>query len=202
MTNQFRSVRRFWYLTIPALAFGLHQSLAGPQDPAAKAKDDSKPKAQYIGAESCKLCHSRKSVGGQFKIWKEEKHSKAFESLASPEAKELGTKMGVSDPQKDERCLKCHVTGHGLPADAFAKTYKSEEGITCEACHGPASLYVEEANHTGEAAKSDKFGLLHPDEKTCVKCHNKDAPNYKEFHYDKSLEKIKHPVPKDKKAGK
>ena len=196
MTAALRLVRRFWYLPVLALLIGLRPSLAGAQDPS--AKDASKAKPQYIGAEACKLCHSRKSVGSQFKIWKEEKHAKAFETLGSAKAKEQAAKLGIADPQKEEKCLKCHVTGQGQSPEAFAKTFKAEEGITCEACHGPASLYVEEANHTHEAAKSDKFGLLHPDEKTCLKCHNKESPNYKEFNYKEFLEKIKHPLPKDK----
>jgi hypothetical protein len=188
MTQRLR--RGLTWLALPAsvLALGLARS---PQEPAKEA-----PKPQYLGAEACKLCHTRKTVGGQFKIWKEEKHAKAFEVLATPQAKEVGAKQGVADPQKDPKCLKCHVTGFGLPEERYAKTYKASEGITCEACHGAAGLYVDEEKHTKENAKSDKFGLVHPDEKTCRTCHNPESPSYKEFDYQKFFDQIKHPVPK------
>ena len=39
-------------------------------------------------------------------------------------------------------------------------------------------------------------GLLIPDESTCVKCHNSEAPTFKGFDFKEKWEKIKHPTPK------
>src|SRR5215470_5559990 len=124
MRVRFRRGLAWSVIPVSLLALGL-----APRIPQEQPKEA--PKAQFIGAEACKLCHSRKTVGGQFKIWKEEKHAKAFDVLASPQAKEVGAKQGVTDPQKDPKCLKCHVTGYGLPEERYAKTYKASEGITC-----------------------------------------------------------------------
>jgi hypothetical protein len=42
---------------------------------------------KYIGAAKCKMCHNKKEKGSQYDIWKSKPHAKAFETLATPEAK-------------------------------------------------------------------------------------------------------------------
>jgi hypothetical protein len=44
-----------------------------------------------------------------------------------------------------------------------------------------------------------KAGLVIPDEKTCVKCHNSESPLFKSFVYKDMWAKIAHPVPKEAK---
>ena len=42
---------------------------------------------KYVGAGKCKNCHRSSKAGGQFGSWQKSKHAKAFETLASDEAK-------------------------------------------------------------------------------------------------------------------
>ena len=76
--------------------------------------------------------------------WSESGHAKAFEVLASDRAKEVAKEKGIEDPQKADACLKCHVTGHGKPAEEFASGFKAEMGVQCESCHGPGDQHMKD----------------------------------------------------------
>lgn len=158
-------------------------------------------KAQYIGVEACGKCHKRDSTGNQLAKWRETRHANAFATLASPKALEVAEERGIDDPQKDERCVRCHVTAYGVDPSLIAPVAEgkrglvAEDGVQCESCHGPGSLYkkrkIMKSRETAVAA-----GLLIPDEKTCTACHNKDSPMYKEFDFEEMKKKIIHPNPK------
>ncbi|RMD91102.1 MAG: cytochrome C554 [Calditrichaeota bacterium] len=156
----------------------------------------------YVGVKGCKACHLTKKSGAQFKIWKKSPHAKAYETLATPKAKEIAKKYDIDDPQKSEKCLKCHVTAFGVDEKIRGKKLTLAEGVSCEACHGPGSGYktkkVMQAIWEGKVDGA-KYGLIKPDEKVCVRCHNEESPTFKSFDFEKMKEKIAHPVPKKKK---
>ncbi len=160
---------------------------------------DSQPK--YIGVKNCKMCHISKKSGEAYNIWAASAHAKAYQTLATPEAKEIAKKNDIEDPQKSEKCLKCHVTGYGQPAADFEKSYSMEEGVTCEACHGPGSEYnsikVMKQITAGEVDGA-KFGLVIPDAALCKKCHNEESPTFKGFDFEKFATQIAHPIPGEK----
>ena len=74
-----------------------------------------------------------------------------------------------------------------------------EEGVSCEACHGPGSAYktnaVMKALYAGTQKGAD-VGLVDPKKELCVKCHNPESPTYKPFKFEEAVKKIAHPVPK------
>lgn len=155
---------------------------------------------KYEGANQCKMCHNSPKKGAQFTKWSETAHSKAYVNLASPEAKKIAKEKGIEDPQKSDACLKCHVTGHGQPADNFGPKFKAEEeGVGCEACHGAGSEYkkmkVMKDVYAG-TVKGATVGLIKPSEKVCVTCHNSESSNYKEFKFAEFKAKIDHSMPK------
>ena len=117
----------------------------------------------YVGVEKCRICHNK-----QYKVWESSKHAKAFNAL-NP------------DEQKQDKCLKCHTTGH----EAKFK------GVQCEACHGPGSGY-KTIPIMKDRAKAIAAGLVIPSEETCKKCHNANSPNFKGFDFKSQWEKIKH----------
>ena len=165
------------------------------------AAEEGKPVAQYIGAEACGKCHKRDSTGNQLGKWQEGKHSKAFATLASPEAMKIAKEKGIADPQKDAKCVKCHVTAHGadpslIETPAEGKTgFQMADGVQCEACHGPGSLY-KSRKIMKVRADAVAAGLVIPDEKTCTGCHNDESPTYKGFVFAEMAKKIAHPNPK------
>ena len=166
-----------------------------------KAEEAAAEKAAYIGVEACGKCHKRASTGDQLGKWQSAGHSKAYVTLASPEAAKIAKERGIADAQKDGKCLKCHVTAHGVdpaliePAPEGKKGFVVADGVQCEACHGPGSLYQSRSTMKSREA-SVAAGLMIPNEKTCIKCHNKESPTFKGFNYEEMVKKISHPNPK------
>ena len=169
--------------------------------------------AKYVGAEKCKNCHSSAKKGDQYGVWKKMKHALAYESLATDKAKESGKAKGVTDPQNDAKCLKCHVTAYSEPADKKDAKFDPKQGIQCESCHGPGGNHVKarlaaaaseeggDAFGGGEAARIKlPAGEINasPDAKVCQGCHNTESPNYKEFKFEDFKKLTAHPDPRKK----
>lgn len=154
---------------------------------------------QYIGSDKCKMCHLAKAKGEAYTIWKASKHAQAFATLAGEESKAIAKKLGIDDPQKSPKCLKCHVTAYAAPATAKAATYKQEDGVGCETCHGAGSLYKDmKVMKALQAGKQDAkaVGYTKGDKTKCVSCHNSESPTFKAFKVDEMFKKIAHAVPK------
>ena len=126
----------------------------------------------YVGAQKCKICHQ-----DEYKVWSNEKHSKAWDALKPEE-------------QKKAECVKCHTTGGA-----------ANPNVQCEACHGPGSEYSKpiimnkakwQADPAGQLKLAMQAGLIKPDEKVCTSCHNKQSPNFKPFNFEEYKAKIKH----------
>jgi predicted CXXCH cytochrome family protein len=128
--------------------------------------------ARYLGyKDGCKSCHFK-----EWKSWKDTKMAQAFEVLkpgVSVEAKEKRKFDPQRDYSEDPNCLPCHTTGYGLPGGyqiprnaryKVRKAAEQTEGGTCEACHGPGSLHVENRGRkTGD--------ILIPETEICLACH-------------------------------
>jgi hypothetical protein len=170
--------------------------------------------AKYVGADKCKNCHSSAKKGDQYGKWKQAKHATAYATLATDKAKESGKAKGVTDPQNDPKCLKCHVTAYSEAAGMKDDKFDPKLGVQCESCHGPGGNHVKArlaaaANEEGgdvfggggeEAPVKVPAGEINPkpDAKVCTTCHNPESPNYKEFKYDEFVKKIAHPDPRKK----
>jgi hypothetical protein len=80
----------------------------------------------YVGSETCKLCHS-----GTHNKWSATRHAGAFDTL-----KQI-------NQHTNGYCLVCHTVGFGQ-----ANGYKDEamtpqfKGVQCENCHGPGGGHV------------------------------------------------------------
>jgi hypothetical protein len=151
--------------------------------------------ATYVGVATCKMCHKGEAKGKQFEIWEGSAHAGAYTALASEKAKEAGAKLGIDDPQKSDKCLKCHTTAFGVDAAMLGPKFVKEEGVQCEACHGPGSNY-KSMSIMKDKSLAIKNGLILPDEKVCVTCHNDQSPTFKGFDYATYFAKIAHPIPK------
>ena len=148
----------------------------------------------FVGAAKCAICHKKPEQGEQYLIWQGSKHAKAYETLGTPEAKAQGAARGVEDPQTSGQCLKCHSTAYGFTEAVVAGTLPAEEGVSCESCHGPGKDYMKKSVMEDQEA-AVAAGLIVPNEETCKKCHNSEAPTFKGFNFSEYWEKIKHPVP-------
>ena len=154
---------------------------------------------KYVGVQKCKMCHKTAKSGDQYDKWQQSKHAKAYETLATAEAKAVAKKIGLAgDPQQAKECLVCHTTAFDAPVDQKMETLTLTEGVSCEACHGPGSGYksmkVMKAIYAG-TDKGEAYGLIAPTKEVCVTCHNTKSPTFKEFDFDKAIKIIAHPVP-------
>ena len=155
---------------------------------------------QFIGVIKCKMCHKKEKKGFQYEIWVKSAHSKAYDVLAAPEAKELAEKNGIIDPQKDSKCLKCHTTGHDAPPELKGEKYDITEGVGCESCHGAGGDYYRSKvmkGITNGSIDPQSVGLTIPNEDTCKECHNANdiMPIKENFNFKKMWAKIAHPIP-------
>ena len=160
---------------------------------------------QYIGAAKCKSCHAAEHSGDQHGSWLATPHAKAFERLATPEAKAIAKERGIEDPQKDESCVKCHVTAFGLPAEQVKRGFDTKLGVQCETCHGPGDAHVKA--RMAAAAKNESGGaipageiVLTPVQATCRGCHQAESPTFQRFCYYEFLDKVRHPNKKLRSA--
>ncbi len=187
-------VRSLWLVASVVAAAGLFGSLSSTE-PSAQAEE---PAPAHVGAESCKKCHFKQQAS-----WKKTGMAKTFESLKPDAAAEKKTAGGLdpkADYTKDPKCLKCHTTGYGsatgypAPAAAGAACTPAEEeraklnaGVTCEACHGPGSLYgpYKKDHPNFKFEEIAKLGAVMPTAETCMPCHVKECPTMpKDYTFD------------------
>jgi Cytochrome c554 and c-prime len=157
----------------------------------------------YVGVAKCATCHKTAAQGEQLAKWQTTDHAKAYATLAGAKAKELAKAKGIDDPQKAPECLKCHVTGYGADPKLLGEKYLASDGVGCESCHGAGGDYYKKTTMEAIMAGTTdaaSVGLVKPDKAACEKCHNKESPSFQGFDFDKMVEKIKHPLPADRKA--
>ncbi len=162
------------------------------------------PHAEYVGAESCKTCHTF-----AYSVWSKTKHAHAMESLSKGrEGQEAVWVSRVFDPE----CLCCHTTGwDSQRARRTSSGFLSMEqtphlaGQQCENCHGPGSRHIEleKAVKGGgqvspdvlDGRKSMQLTLTRARSTVCNQCH--DLDNSPHFDFDKYWPKVNHSGRKD-----
>lgn len=148
---------------------------------------------KYIGAAKCKMCHLKPAKGDQYNKWLEGPHANAMKSLSSEKSKEIAKAKGIADPTTDASCIKCHSTVGHIDAKLIAGINISE-GVSCESCHGPGSMYKGASIMKNRELAMQK-GLIIPTEEVCKTCHNKESPTYVPFVFADKAAKIAHPDP-------
>jgi len=151
------------------------------------------PDHRYVGSQVCAKCHLAEDAGGQSVRWMQSPHARAYWELKTDWARFLASVrdeyQDIEDPSAEWRCLKCHVAGAQDQDAGPAPTFRQEEGVGCEACHGPGSAYVDPAIMADRKAFLAHGGQI-PDETTCRTCHEDDR-----FQYEERLLEVAHPRP-------
>jgi hypothetical protein len=149
------------------------------------------PEYRYVGAQACRECHLPREAGGQSVHWMQSAHARAYWELKTDWARFLASirdeYRDIEDPSAEWRCLKCHVTGAQDRAARPAESFRPEEGVGCEACHGPGSAYTDPAIMADREAFLAHGGRI-PDEATCRTCHEDGR-----FDFEERLPRVVHP---------
>lgn len=178
-------IRLIAILTILIFLFAVICSFAAEE----KRKETSKFK--YVGLAACKACHSNAKVGGdEYLKFEKDPHRNAYKTLLSEQSKKIAKDKGIDDPTKSEKCMRCHTTAWNLK-DQHGEKFNYEDGVTCEACHGPGEKY-KAMQIMKDRNKALENGLIVPDEKLCKTCHNPESPTYKPFDFATKWKLIKH----------
>lgn len=115
----------------------------------------------YVGAESCAKCH--KDI---YDRWSKTRHAHALATLAKT-AKE-------NDPE----CFRCHTTGY-TDSGGYLNQKETPQlaDVRCEACHGPASMHLD----------NSRIRLKKPSVAVCQVCHTTARSRPLDFPNDKKL---------------
>jgi hypothetical protein len=182
-------------ISAPLLVLALGVFLLGVLGPEAVASGDT---YTYMGVKKCKMCHKKAKTGDQYGLWMQRKHSKAYETLATEAAIADAKKQGIENPQEAGECLKCHATAYAVMDDLANQKITMEEGVSCEACHGPGSGYWKTKTMKGlydGSIEPESVGLWVITEETCTTCHTAEGNSfYVEFDYEEAMKKVAHPV--------
>jgi hypothetical protein len=163
--------------------------------------------AKLISVKKCAMCHKKADKGDQYGKWLSLGHAKAYEMLASEEAKAVAAKLGIDDPQASGQCLKCHSTAYFFTETRQTEEIALENGVSCQSCHGPGADYKKKSIMQSREA-SIAGGMVYPaQEKSCTLCHNESGPTWDPNRYTtasgektgfdvtQAYEKIKHERP-------
>jgi YVTN family beta-propeller protein len=155
----------------------------------------------YIGVQGCSKCHTEAASGHQLGIWGMSAHARAYATLALPESQRIAAVSGIpEEPQKAKMCLGCHATAADAEDWELTETFHFQDGVQCEACHGPGSEYATK-KIMSDRKQAMANGLIMPDPGThCLICHRpkgsheavlKSTP----FEFKAAWQKIAHPSP-------
>ena len=139
------------------------------------------PEGDTVGFQACTTCHE-----DPHSQWAQGPHAKAMATLATDAAK-------AKDPPAatDPDCVRCHATAkQGGPPPTDLAGYRTDEGVGCEACHGPGEAHVK-----AEGGKDNIEGLGEDCpvcvlDAVCTRCHTKQWDP--KWNLDAKLPTIKH----------
>ncbi|MBZ0290711.1 MAG: hypothetical protein K8I30_24005 [Anaerolineae bacterium] len=89
------------------------------------------------------------------------------------EAMALGDTWPSEGYDWEQNCAFCHTTGFDVERERW-----DDDGVMCEACHGPASNHVEAADDAGRRPNEEELLAIRsaiyttPDSQVCGQCHS------------------------------
>ncbi len=121
------------------------------------------PDGKHVGAAACAPCHAAEHAA-----WAASPHATAMRTLSTEAAR-----AHVPEPETTVACVSCHATADasGPPPTALT-SYRVDEGVGCESCHGPGEAHV--------AAGGGRDNIVHLGENcpvcvleaVCTRCHD------------------------------
>jgi hypothetical protein len=143
-------------ITISMLMIAVVATAQQPPTPA--AQQTAAVPGQYVGVASCANsgCHgstqplnSTRILQNEYYTWlSSDRHAQAYNVLFSDRSARVARNMRLKGKAYQETvCLDCHTTN--VPARLVSGKVDPEDGVQCEACHGPASGWRAEHTQAG-----------------------------------------------------
>jgi len=110
-------------------------------------------KAIYMGSGKCMRCHTGLTAP-HVERWKRVKFQSFNVIKEAPD-------FVKGDETYRQKCYECHTTGYNKETGTY-----EEEGITCEACHGPGEVYAFFMDR-GKATEGQKIAKITPAYNKC-----------------------------------
>ncbi len=143
-----------------------------------------KAPGQSIGTVNCttSTCHGAITpwegsnvLQNEYTTWSRlDKHARAFGVLYNDRSKKIAQRLALKQPAYESKiCLDCHA--HNPPTSQRGGRFAISDGVSCEACHGPAGKWVQ--THTGASHADNIANGLYPTNqpveqaKLCLSCH-------------------------------
>lgn len=146
------------------------------------------PPGQYMGPATCAAssCHGSPAplentgiLQNEYDSWLHApapSHVKAYEVLLNPTSRRIVRNMGIRTPaERTKLCLDCHTTN--IPANLQSNAIELTDGVSCEACHGPASGWIaQHVQRDWTHAQSVEAGMTDVRNvpvraRLCMSCH-------------------------------
>jgi hypothetical protein len=151
--------------------------------------------ATHLGVASCAsyTCHgqARPATAGskaasailrtEYVIWStHDPHARAHAALASPRGQRIAQRLGLGDAREAAECLTCHTDE--VPKARQGVTFRRDDGIGCEACHGGAQPWLATHDDSPAVTHADNVAagmraLELPSVRAtlCLACHVGDS---------------------------
>ena len=139
----------------------------------------------HLGVASCasSVCHGKltKQAGenvwlNEFRMWStEDRHARAYKTLSSNKSKLIAQKLGLKSAQSADICLDCHTDN--VSTSLRDPKFQITDGVSCEACHGGAELWLESHTEPGVTHANNLMRGMYPTEnparraELCLSCH-------------------------------
>ena len=106
---------------------------------------------QSVGVAGCAAanCHggNRYREGVHFsayQIWiQQDPHARAYEVLLNDQSKQIARLQRLPAAHEAAACLSCHTAFENADHLPASRRYLLTDGVSCEACHGPAEKWIE-----------------------------------------------------------
>jgi hypothetical protein len=163
----------------------LHASMSDPAMTGAAAAMAQQDQAKYLGPGSCAAtaCHggvmardTTKVLQNEYSTWiVQDRHSRAYTVLNQPLGQRMAAILKIGDPTKEQKCLVCHALAP--PPALMGREFDISEGVSCESCHGPSSLWLgPHVQASARHADMVRLGLvdnknLEARSERCLTCH-------------------------------
>jgi hypothetical protein len=112
-----------------------------------------------------------------------DKHARSYRALFNEQSLRIARNLGLAKaPSEEKLCLDCHA--HNVPVALRGERFKFDDGVSCEACHGPAGRWLESHVQDGATHADNLKAGLYPTAdpvaraRLCLSCHFGNADRF------------------------